>query len=172
MKFNRILRHRFQSGFSLPEATLSVAITAFGITSILGLLPHGMETMRKAGNVSAETRIVQQIIGSVTQSPWQDEKGNDVLTKSYNKTRFYYDDLAVQLDSKNPGVSQTYVAEIGISSADLSLPGTSGSNKSSDPYLRRVTVKIANGVAEGFDFEKAKPVTYRTYASVVARSGK
>lgn len=163
------LKSRLLRGFSLPEATISIGIAALGLTSAIGFLPQSMQTLKKAGDIATETRITEQILSSISNAEWVDTSGNDLLTDEYQGKRYYFDDLAVQLDSKNPGDWVSYVAEVEVPQADVSLPA-SGSD--SDPYLRRVVVKVGNATTPTFDFGAAPSTTYRTYASVVSRSGR
>ncbi|RBP43673.1 uncharacterized protein (TIGR02598 family) [Roseimicrobium gellanilyticum] len=168
------LKSRLLQGFSLPEATISIAIAALGLTSLLGFLPQSMHTLKQAGDIATETRITEQILSSISNSEWVDASGNDVLTNEYQGKRYYFDDLAVELDSKNPGDWVSYVAEVEVPQSDISLPATSPvpNNGDSDPYLRRVVVKVGNANSTQFSFDDAPASTFRTYASVVSRSGK
>ncbi|QIF05811.1 Verru_Chthon cassette protein B [Roseimicrobium sp. ORNL1] len=161
------LKSRLLRGFSLPEATISIGIAALGLTSAIGFLPQSMQTLKKAGDMATETRITEQIISSISSSEWVDNTGKDLLTDEYQGKRYYFDDLAVELDSKNPGDWISYVAEVEVPQADVSLPASDP-----DPYLRRVVVKVGSATSRNFSFVAAPKSTYRTYASVVSRSGK
>jgi uncharacterized protein (TIGR02598 family) len=166
------LKSRLLKGFSLPEATISIGIAALGLTSALGFLPQSMQTLKKAGDIATETRITQQILSSISNAEWVDAAGKDVLTSEYKGKRYYFDDLAVELDAKTPGDWVSYVAEVEVPEADVALPSTGKASTVSDPYLRRVVVKVGNITTTNFDFDAAPAAAYRTYASVVSRSGK
>lgn len=163
-------RHRL-FGFSLPEVTISVGVAALGITSMLGLLPQSLSTLKRSSDMAAETRINQQIVSTVTQSRWADDKGADLISANYNDKRFYYDDEAVPMDDSSKGSMQAYVAQVSVTTPDLQLPADSES-KTTNPYLRRVTVKIANVGNGSFDFDAATAGSYRTYTSLITRAGK
>ena len=163
------LKSRLLRGFSLPEATISIGIAALGLTSVLGFLPQSMQTLKKAGDIATESRITEQILSSISNSEWVDASGNDVLTSEYEGRRYYFDDLAVELDPNNPGAWVSYVAEVQVPQADVTLPATGAS---SDPYLRRVVVKVGSATNPDFKFEAAPASAFRTYASVVSRSGR
>ncbi len=164
---------RFLRGFSLPEVTISIGIAALGLTSVVGFLPQGLDAMRKAGNISTETRITQQILASVASAEWVDAQGADLLTDEFQGKRFYFDDLAVELEGNRPSADMTYVAEVQIPQQDISLPtGSSSSSTTVDPYLRRVVVKVGITASRDYDFDSAPATTYRTYATVVSRSGR
>ena len=62
MKTTLTSRKYRPQGFSLAEVTLALAIAAFGITTVLSLLPQGLSNMRKAGDVAAASRISQHIL--------------------------------------------------------------------------------------------------------------
>lgn len=159
-------------GFSLPEVTLAVAISGLGLTSILGLVPQSLETLKKAGNIAIESRINQHVIASVSAAEWTDTQGSDLLGTAFNSRRFYFDDVAVPLDPKNPGDQVTYVAEVEVPATDVVLSSGSSDKPAADPFLRRVKVKLANVATKDFDFNHARPGAYRTYSSLVARAGR
>lgn len=165
-------RTRILQGFSLPEATISIGIAALGLTSVLGFLPQGLNTLKKAADISTETRISQQIISNVTNAEWVDAAGQDLLTRTYQGRRYYFDDLAVELDARDPGPYVAYVAEVEMPVQDVSLPAVAQTSAGVDPYLRRVEVKVTNAASTAFDFSTAQNSSYRTYASVVTRSGR
>lgn len=172
MKLVQQRKNKWALGFSLPEVTIAVAISGLGLTSMLGLVPQSLETLKKAGNISVETRINQQVIASVSAAEWTDTKGSDLLGTVFNSRRYYFDDLAVQLDSNEPGDSVTYVAEVEVPATDVVLSSGVGGKVVSDPFLRRVKVKLANVSVRDYDFSKARPNAYRTYSSLVARAGR
>jgi len=166
-------RTRFYTGFSLPEVTLAVAITALGLTSVLGLVPTSLDTLRQAGNLAAETRITQQVLASVNAAEWTDAAGTDLLGDTFQGRRYYFDDEAVELDATQADEQVTYVAEVELASSDVALSTGAVSNANpADPFLRRVKVKIANVALKDFDFKQAKPMMYRAYSSLVTRAGK
>ena len=171
MKHLKLSPRRRFLGFSLPEVTISVGVATLGITSTLSLLPQSLSTLKKSGDLAAETRITQQIVSSVTQSRWADDKGADLLSGDYKNKLFYYDDEAVQVDGNNHGSLQAYVAQVSVTTPDLQLPADSESS-TVNPYLRRVTVKIANAGNARFDFDSAAPHSYHTYTSLISRAGK
>ncbi len=164
-------RLRLSRGFSLPEVTIAIGIAALGLTSVIGLLPQGVETLKKAGDVSTETRITQHILASIATADWVNAAGADILTGEFEGRRYYFDDLAVELNASNPGPDVAYVAEVSLPQADISLPASGGS-AAADPYLRRVMVKVRNSSSPSVDFKSAPAASYRMYASVVSRSAR
>lgn len=165
-------RRRFLQGFSLPEATISIGIAALGLTAVLGLLPQGLTTLKKAGDIATETRITQQILSTIAASEWVDATGKDLLVTEYGGRRFYFDDLAVELDTTPDNMDVAYVAEVQLPPRDVALPATGPAADPADPFLRRVIVKVGQSTGTEIDFKDAPSSTFRTYASVVSRSGR
>lgn len=165
---------RRRSGFSLAEVTIATGITALALTTLLGLIPQGLNNIRQAGDLAAETRITTHIIGAVSMAKWQDAEGNDILARDFNTQRFYFDDQGVAIESETPGLDLAYVAEVTVPARDVTLPadGIPAAGDAVDPYLRRVTVKVASGANEGFDFNVALPIAYRSHTTLIARTGK
>lgn len=161
-----------REAFTLPEVVVAVGIAALGLVSLLGIVPQSLDTLRQAGEVSSESRIAQQIFAGISMSDWQDAGGKDLLGESYHGKRYCYDDLAVEMNASGDDFGVAYVAEVSVSTADVALPQDGVALTSPDPHLRRVTVKVANTGSASFDFVKARASGYRTYASIVSRTGK
>jgi uncharacterized protein (TIGR02598 family) len=161
MKTRITLRKHRPQGFSLPEVTLALGIAAFGITTLLGLLPQGLGNIRKAGDVAAAARISQHILGALDQTQLQSTPA---------ARRYYFDAHAIPVD---PAGSHTdavaYVAEVGPPAADVRLPGVTSSD---DAFLHRIIVKLKQTPVIDYDFEQAQPASYKLYSYVVARTGK
>jgi uncharacterized protein (TIGR02598 family) len=175
MKIKSTVKRRSLLGFTLPEVTVSLGIAAVGVTSTLGLLPQSLATLKKSGDLAAETRITQQIVSTLQQSRWVDNQGNNLLTTNYGAKHLFFDDLAEPLDTGgNPGSLQAYVAEVSVVSPDITLSTSTapGTASTANPYMRRVTIKIANVGTGDFNFTNAVPGAYHSYASVITRFGK
>ncbi len=162
MKTRIPLRTANAQGFSLPEVTLALGIAAFGITTLLGLLPQGLSNIRKAGDVAASARISQQILGSIDQS--------QATSTTASKQRYYFNAYAVPVDPAGRHKDDiAYVAEVNPPALDVSLPGATNSG---DAFLRRVTVKLKQTPAVDYEFDESNPGNYKLYSYVVARTGK
>ena len=160
MKISPPFRNTKAQGFSLPEVTLALGIAAFGLTTLLGLLPQGLNNIRKAGDVAASTRISQQILGSIDQSQ----------VTATTTQRFYFNAYAVPVDPAGRHKDDiAYVAEVNPPASDVNLPG---GTKSSDAFLRRVTVKLKQTPVIDYAFDESNPASYKLYSYVVARTGK
>lgn len=144
-------------GFSLPEVTLALGIAAFGITTLLGLMPQGLQNIRKAGDVAAASRISQHILGALDQTPAA-------------ARRYYFDAFAVPVDPAGKKKDDiAYVAEVALPKADLTLPGAPTTN---DAFLQRIEVRLKQTTLIDYDFGQADPASYKLYSHVVARTGK
>lgn len=178
----RLIHSRFRrlrGGFSLPEVTLAVGIASVGLTSTLGLMPKGLDTLRKAGDTAAQARIVQQISGTLSVAQWQDASGNDLLTTNYNGKHYYFDDMAAPLDATANGSASSaqavYVAEVFVQNPDINLPQTTGGDSATvtDSYLRRALIRIAHANAPEETLALSSPDSNQvaTFSSVITRQG-
>ncbi len=156
------LRKAKTQGFSLPEVTLALGIAAFGITTLLSLLPQGLNNIRKAGDVAASARISQQILGSIDQS--------QATATTPSKQRYYFNAYAVPVDPAGRHKDDiAYVAEVNPPVTDVNLPGATTSG---DAFLRRVTVKLKQTPAIDYAFDESNAGNYKLYSYVVARTGR
>ncbi len=168
-------RRRRQDGFSLAEVTIATGITAVALSTLLGLIPQGLTNIRQAGELAAESRITTHILGAVTQSRWQSQAGVDTLATTFDRRRYFFDDQGIAIESESPGPDLAYVAEVRVPDKDVLLPtsgATAESGDPNDPYLRRVTVKVASIANEDFNFDRALPLAYRSHTTLIARTGK
>ncbi|MES2597707.1 MAG: Verru_Chthon cassette protein B [Verrucomicrobiota bacterium] len=177
--FRQKIARRLRSGFSLVEVTLATGITAIAITSVLGLVPQGLSNVREAGNLNAQSHITRHLLGSLSQSPWQSNAGQDVLAQRFNNKRFFFDDQGIEIPAAEAGSSGwvAYVAQVKVPPQDVVLPssGTASSSQPAavnDPYLRRVTVKVASVGDPEFDFENGPRLAIRSHTTLIARAGR
>lgn len=149
-----------QSGFSLVEVALAVAIAALAIITLLGLLPQGLEMSRKTSLISTDSNILDQIIRNYESMSFADLKkaGNSGITKCYTDQG-----LEVGTDSKEI----SYVASITISQTPT-LP--QGDTNALPLYLRPVVIKIASTSNPGFDFGPNNKIAYASFNYLIAKS--
>ncbi len=173
-------------GFSLIEVTIAMAIAAVAISTLLGLIPQGLDTMRQAGDEAIQGRIHQQILNELQMVPFDGSAG-DVLN-SYHRKEFYYDAQGEELDAADKGsFSHIYSARVSIlapggGSAPPSVDGASfngysfdgGGGGTENQYVRPVIVEVAPvaGLAANFDFDDPQNFhLISSYQSVVAKMG-
>lgn len=162
----------FAPAFSLIEVVLSVAIASLGFTTLLGLLPHGMELVQDSAQLSAESRIKQKLAGELQTAPWE-----QLDWTGYGPTR-YFSDQGIELTqaeaSKNSGIDAglTYVASVQmpVEPLDIRLPAAGQAQKTTEAFLRRVKICIATTSDSGFDFKSAPPRRVRSYTAILAKT--
>lgn len=156
-----------QRGFSLIEVTIALGITAFGITSVLGLLPQSLDQIKKASEAGAEARIYQQIAASISQAEWVTQSGADALAPQFNGRRYPFDGMAQPLPENYNSADLRYLAEVNIEPAGVTLPGGE-----TDLNLRRVAIRLLNTGTTDVDLNTASPLAVRRYSTLVTRTGK
>lgn len=149
------------------EVTLALGISVLGITSVLGLLPQSINSMKQAGDLAADSHITDQILGALTQAPWQDTSGGDMLGYSFNGRRYYFDAGAQELKTRQPGFELAYVAQVTVQPPGAALPGGDP-----DPGLRQVTIKVSDTPLKDFDFDQAQPGRYYSHSTLVSRTAR
>ncbi len=170
MKNTRIpfLARLRQRGFSLAEVTIATGITAVAMTTLLGLIPQGLSQLREAGELSAHGRICRHIFGSLADAEWRGAAGGDAFRQQHDRRRFYFNDQGSLIEEENPGEREVaYVAELLAPDPNVSLPAAS----KTEPYLRRVTVRVAAVPDSAFDFDRAPRLAYRSQSTLIARTG-
>lgn len=153
-----------RTGFSLVEVAMATAIAALGIVVILGIIPGGLESIRKAGNTSAEARIVSQIIGEIQLSDWLGgvggaaPGGNPVNMPglvALTTKRWYFDDQAAPLEegASNLDTSLTYVARVRFSRSGGGVVVAPGGGPMTNTAA--VVIDLAAVPLRDFDFDDA-----------------
>lgn len=149
------VRQSSQAGFSLVEVTLAVAIAALAIITLLGLLPQGLEMSRKTGLITTNSYILEQIVRDLENAQW----ANIPTTK----VRKYYNDQGTEVAQDSPEI--TFVAEVDYTQT-AALPKQS----TTQPYLRRVIVRVANSGSPAFVFGTQNRAAYSTFNQLVAKT--
>ena len=169
-----LLRRRFKAGFSLAEVSIATGVAALALTTLLGLIPHGITDIKMAGDIAAETRIADHILGTLTQARWQDASGRDLLSTKFDQHRYYFDEQGVELEEDQAqGTDLAYVAQVRVPPQNVNLPGPAEAGSQPalvDPYLRKVTVKFTSVPRADFDFDHALPIAFRSQTTLIART--
>jgi len=132
-----LIKSRSQSGFSLVEVTLAVAIAALAIITLLGLLPQGLEMARKTSVMVNDSNILEQVTHDMENATF------DMLpTQTLKK---YYNDQGreVQQDAKDI----SYVVQIEPQTV-VAIPQA----EKTQPYMKRMLIKIATSNSASFVF--------------------
>ena len=163
-------------GFSLVEVTLALGITAFGLVALMGMLPKSLSTLQEAGQISAQTRIAQQLIGDVMLNDWKKLDTVYPAAKAAGEIK-YFDDQSIEIKTDDPDFSRDliYIARLRLPAAatdGVKLPGAG--NFSTD--LRRIIVDIIQSndtqfTAANFDDDKMQSKV-RTFSSIITNMGK
>jgi len=158
------------AGFSLVEVTLAVAIATLAIITLLGLLPQGLEMSRKTGILTNNSSILEQIIRDLENTtfnllPSQGTgtpagTGGSLLSVT---SRRYFNDQGQNVTQDSDEIS--YVAEI-----DFTMPAALPLTETSQPFLRRVIVRIASSSNKDFAFGANNRLSYVTLHHLIAKS--
>jgi|GEM_PF-1499098 len=147
MKMNSSSSARFRnlspSGFSLIEVTIATGIAAFGIITLLGLLPSGMNLFRDAMNVTVSSQIAQQVIKEAVQTDYNTlvgiGPGAPAPSAPVVKPRRYFTDEGVELPADEIGDAVFHVHTRVMAATDLPTAAGLISNSS----LATITVQVA-----------------------------
>ena len=182
-KLNKSRRANQRSGFSLIEVTISIAITAVALVSLMGMLPAGMRIMREAGDRAIETRIHQQVLSELQLTEWDKR---DAFDSKKAGIRFY-DDQGIQIYESGTDFDQhrVYAAKVHVPKKGDPLPKSIEGRiyrgvfipgaMQEDPDLQLVIVEITHvfDVKNASDFEAKKFLkTIRTFQTTITKMGK
>lgn len=120
-----IPRHssRRTGGFSLVETTIAVGIAATVLVALVGLVPVSLETLREAGNTTAEARIVQSVAADFRMRDW-----SEIIKQDMDDTPvdFYFDGQGARVSK---GAAEAiFTARVNVTEAEP-LPGAAGTNE-------------------------------------------
>jgi uncharacterized protein (TIGR02598 family) len=159
MKANIIYRTR---GFSLVETVLAIGIMGLAITALLGLLPHGLEMTKQAGDENAYARIIESVRTELMRHPFA------TVARLADTSRMQFDEQGMSLSVASGG-QQAYVAQIDYRGPNESAITLTGGN-AAHQALHNFAVHIAASPQVDFNFKNRPPRSYRTYPVVIARN--
>ncbi len=176
-------------GFSLIEVTIAMAIAAVALSTLMALIPQGMNTMRDAGDEAIMARIHQQILNELQMADF------DALDQAYTNggqpMEIYYDGQGEEIgDSRGGGAAvrgsfeHVYTARITIPRLGGGpLPESVGGGNfqgftfdngaSQSELLRPVVVELAavSGLGDSFDWSEQYRHLISTYQTSVVKMG-
>lgn len=124
--------------------SLAIGIVAFGLVSMVGLLPAGLQVFRQAMDLTLETQMVQHIVADAGQLEF------NRLTELESRD-YFFDDTGSLVDASNPLKLYSGNVEIEMNSH---LPGAASGN------LALLTITFTRAGATGAQATQGKFVTY------------
>lgn len=125
---------RLQKAFTLIEVTLAVGIASVALVALMGMLPQGIRTLKRAGDQAIEARIHQQIVSEISLTDW-DKRFEYNSTE--NRIRFYDDqgiDITELISTSPDRYTMNYVARIIVPRSNRSeAPAGAGGGFGSAP---------------------------------------
>lgn len=139
-------------GFSLVEIALAIGLLAFGMVSIIGLLPVGLTTFREAMERTISTQIVQAVVNEYQLTDFEEIPATTQI--------LYFDDEGQSNDySGRPVDASTakYRAEVETFASPI-LPGGQD-----NPDMRGLAVRI---------IDQPSGLSLRTFSSLLVKRTK
>ncbi len=137
-----ILRHRSGAAhraFSLVEVTIAIGIVAFAFVALVGVLPVGLQTFRRAVDASIGAQITQRILNDIQQTDFDVLVGGHTSPFLFPSTTRYFDDQGSEVTAPTAAV---YHVKTLINPA-TDLPGGS-SAAATNGNLATITIQIVN----------------------------
>lgn len=153
------LRQR-DSGFSLVEVALAVAIAAVGIITCLGLLPEGLEMSRRTAELAINSNILEQVVRDVENAGWP------YLSAQTSKVKKFYNDQGTEVAQDAKDI--TYVVEVDYTALAY-LSATNQSEDGLQQNLKRLVIRMATSTNPEYKFEGKNPALYKTFNHLVAK---
>lgn len=96
----RIRRHTFL-GFSLVEVVLALGVMSFALTSMLAILPTGLNIFRESVEASARADILRKLTSELQQTSFKDVQSTSAM-------RYFTDEGLEVTDDANGFFGMTY----------------------------------------------------------------
>jgi len=139
--------------FSLVEVTLALGILAFGLVSVIGLMPVGLNTFRQSINISVGSQISQRVMNEKRQTDFT------TLISSTSAEYRYFSDEGDEIAEANKA-DAIFVARIAVTNS-VAVP-SSGSSRFMNYSLAKVEVRLAHspgGIKTQVDASPLSPET-------------
>ena len=129
------------AGFSLAEVLLAIAITAFALLALVGVLPEGLRSLQNAQRHEAEARIIQHLAAKYQAKQW-----SDLALTSATQDITDFDANGTFLE--RGGRDVIYRARVEVMNG-VELPNET----SASPFLKRIRIRITTHTASTASFE-------------------
>ncbi len=168
------------AGFSLVEVTLALAIAAFGILTVMGLMPMGIKNVIDASLSVTSSRIFQELVGELESMDWGTYSGGgsypgwsrmNNLQAGAEDSRRFFDAEGTKISSTDADfdVRLSYVTEFYFPDLPVQVPGvTAGTGTDLRPDMRHVVIRLTASPVPGHVFIIGGPHLERSFT--VSRS--
>lgn len=131
-----------RGAFSLVEVTLAIGVVAFAFVALVGMLPVGLQTFRRAVDASVGAQIAQRVVNDVQQTDFDLLVGGNTGKFLFQSATRYFDDQGSEVSGS---ASAIYHVKTWITPATV-LPYSGGSapSEANNENLATVTIQIAN----------------------------
>lgn len=126
----------------MVEVTLAIGVVAFAFVALVGLLPVGLQTFRRAVDASVGAQIAQRIVNDVQQTDFDVLVGGNTGMFLWRAAPQYFDDQGTEVTAASSAI---YHVKTWITPATV-LPSTSASPppEASNASLATVTIQIVS----------------------------
>lgn len=114
----------------------------------------------KTSQLTAESRIVQQVTGEFNTGDWAE------MDHAAGNGNRWFDDQGLETRDRGD-LGLTYVVRVEVPSRDVQLPGAAGSS-GMEQNLRRIIIKVAASTNPDYPF--ADPRRFSTITAFVAKT--
>ena len=128
--FRSLRRRSACRGFSLVETALALGVVSFALVSLLGLLPGGLQTFRKAMDCTLQKEMTQTLVGKANQLSFSD------LSAQLAAQPYYFDDNGSLVTAAD--ATGTYKANVTVANA-VTLPASSSNYSNTGIALVTIT---------------------------------
>lgn len=154
---------KLSKGFSLAEVIMAVGITAIGVTSLIGLVPAGLDSLRQSAARVAQTKIIQAVTADFQMGDWGQRNAGQMLTDR----EYSFDEQGLIVPKDDPWRHYSVKATIernADESSGIKLFGDPTGNR----YIYRLVIRITDKRDADAAFADNSGNQYTTHASMVA----
>ncbi len=148
------------AGFTLVEVAIAMAVVAFGLTTMVALLPAGLGSLSDSATDSAQARIVQEISAQLQGSDWNTTNN----LADFNGRLFYFDNQGNRMPAAS--VNTIFTTQLVVSNAGVTLP--SSDTPEPNTCLREVEINLTN-VPETVADRFTNPKKYRATSVLITK---